>query len=253
MSPSPNLGQKPNLGPAAWQRRALLLAGLTIAYNLVEGLVSMGFGWADDSMALFGFGADSFIEVASALLVLWKLQDLPMNEGGPPARWRWRRSPLVHPDVVSGQSPTSTSADLARERRAALGIGWLFQLLALGILGGSLWQLWAHRHPPTTVPGLIIALLSLACMAFLWRAKLRAARALDSATLAADAACSRACIQLSGVLFLGSLLFLVAPALWWVDGAAALGLALLIGREGLGMVRAARSEHFSGGCGCGHD
>ena len=220
MSPSPSLGQKLDLSPAAWQRRALLLAGLTIAYNLVEGLVSMGFGWADDSVALFGFGADSFIEVASALLVLWKLRD---------------------------------HADLARERRAALGIGWLFQFLALGILGGSLWQLWAHRHPPTTVPGLIIALLSLACMAFLWRAKLRAARALDSATLAADAACSRACIQLSGVLFLGSLLFLVAPALWWVDGAAAMGLALLIGREGLGMVRAARSEHFSGGCGCGHD
>jgi divalent metal cation (Fe/Co/Zn/Cd) transporter len=204
---------------AAWRRRALWLAGLTLAYNLVEGAVSMAFGWADDSVALFGFGADSFIEVASALLVLWKLMD---------------------------------HGDLARERKATQRIGWLFLFLAFGIAGGGALQLTARAHPPTTLPGLVISALSLACMGFLWRAKRQAARALDSATLAADAACSLACIQLSVVLFVGSLLFLLAPTLWWVDAAAALGLALLIGKEGVGMVRAARSACFTGGCGCGH-
>ena len=208
------------MNPAQWRHRALWLSGLTIAYNLAEGLVSMAFGWADDSIALFGFGADSFIEVASALLVLWKLLD---------------------------------HGNLARERKASLGIGWLFLGLAMGITGGAILQLVAQRHPPTTVPGLVIALLSLSFMAFLWRAKLKAAQALDSATLAADAACSLACIQLSGVLFAGSLVFLLLPALWWVDAAAALALAGLIGKEGLSMIRAARSEHFTGGCGCGHD
>jgi hypothetical protein len=205
--------------PSDWHRRALWLSALTIFYNLAEGLVSMAFGWADDSLALFGFGADSFIEVASALLVLWKLMD---------------------------------RGNLDRERRATLGIGWLFVALATGIVGGALLQLMAHRHPPTTLPGLLISALSLGFMAYLWRAKLGAARALDSAALAADAACSRACIQLSVVLFAGSLLFLLFPALWWVDGAAALGLALLIGKEGLGMIRAARSRGFTGGCGCQH-
>ena len=202
-----------------WRRRALWLSALTIAYNLVEGIVSMAFGWADDSIALFGFGADSFIEVASALLVLWKLLD---------------------------------HGNLARERKATLGIGRLFLALATGMAGGALLQLMARHHPPTTVPGLVISALSLACMVFLWRAKRQAAQALDSATLEADAACSLACIQLSTVLFAGSLLFLLLPGLWWVDAAAALGLALLIGREGLGMVRAARSAAFTGGCGCGH-
>jgi len=204
---------------AQWRRRALWLSGLTIAYNLAEGLVAMAFGWADDSIALFGFGADSFIEVASALLVLWKLLD---------------------------------HGNLQRERNATLGIGWLFLGLGLGIAGGALLQMTARRHPPTTLPGLVISLVSLAFMVLLWRAKLRTATALDSATLAADAACSRACIQLSAVLFAGSLLFLLVPALWWVDAAAALGLAILIGREGLGMVRAAHSPSFTGGCGCDH-
>lgn len=207
------------MNQAQWRRRALWLAGLTITYNLIEGLVSMAFGWADDSIALFGFGADSFIEVASALLVLWQL--------------------LGH-------------GNLQRERKATWNIGRLFLILAVGIGGGALLQLTAQRHPPTTVPGLVISAVSLACMAFLWRAKLKAAQALDSATLAADAACSLACIQLSVVLFAGSLLFLLAPAAWWVDAVAALALALLIGREGFGMVRAARSASFTGGCGCGH-
>jgi divalent metal cation (Fe/Co/Zn/Cd) transporter len=207
------------VNPAQWRRRALWLSGLTIVYNLAEGVVSMAFGWADDSIALFGFGADSFIEVASACLVLWKLLD---------------------------------HGNLARERKATLGIGWLFLGLALGIAGGAILQITAQRHPPTTVPGLVISVLSLSFMAFLWRAKLGTAKAMDSATLAADAACSLACIQLSVVLFAGSLLFLIAPALWWVDAAAALGLALLIGKEGVGMIRAARSDTFSGGCGCGH-
>ncbi len=207
------------MNQAQWRRRALWLAGLTIAYNLIEGLVSMAFGWSDESIALFGFGADSFIEVASALLVLWQLLD---------------------------------HGNLQRERKATLAIGRLFLFLAAGIGGGAILQLTAQRHPPTTTPGLIISILSLACMAFLWRAKLRVARALDSATLAADAACSLACLQLSAVLGGGSLLFLLFPKLWWVDAAAALGLALLIGREGLGMVRAARSAAFTGGCGCGH-
>lgn len=208
-----------NDGQPDWRRRAVQLSILTILYNLVEGGVSMAFGWADDSVALFGFGADSFIEVASALLVLWKL--------------------LEH-------------GSLARERKATLGIGWLFLWLGAAVAGGALLQLAGHRHPPTTVPGLVISALSLAFMVFLWRAKLRVAQALDSATVAADAACSRACIQLSAVLFVGSLVFLLAPALWWVDAAAALALSLLIAREGWGMVRAARSPAFTGGCGCGH-
>lgn len=199
------------------RKRALALAAFTLAYNLVEGAAGVGFGLHDGSVALAGFGADSFIEVASALLVLWRLRG-------------WE--------------------DQARERQAAMGIGVLFLLLGLGITAGSVLQLRAGSHPPTTWPGLVIALLSLSFMGWLWRSKLKVGRELESPVLLADAACSRVCLQLSAVLFLGSLVFLVAPALWWVDGAAALGLALLIAKEGLDMLREARKPDFAGGCGC---
>lgn len=212
----------PDAPHTTWLRYARQLALFTLAYNLVEGLVSMGFGAAEDSIALFGFGADSFIEVGSALLVLWRL----------------------------GETSGCATTRLGRERRATLGIGALFLLLALGTSLASGLQLLTHRHPETTLPGAIISAASLAFMFWLWRAKRKAAIVLDSRTLEGDAACSLACIQLSLVLFSGSLAFLVFPALWWADGAAALILAAFIAREGLAMIRAARHPDFSGGCGC---
>ena len=215
------MGPGPGASREAWIRNAKALAWVTIVYNLVEGLVSMGFGWSDDSLALFGFGADSFIEVFSALLVLWRLQADECGE-----------------DLI------------ARERRTTRGIGWMLLLLAAGVVGGSLLQLKAAAHPRTTLPGAIVSTASLGFMVFLWRAKLAAAKALDSRAVAGDAACSLACIQLSVILFAGSLLFIAAPSLGWVDSAAALALAIFIAKEGWGMRSAAAREDFDGGCGC---
>lgn len=208
----------PTIDPR-WHRRALLLAWLTVAYNLIEGGVSIAFGVAEDSVALWGFGFDSLVEVASALVVLWRLRDL-----------RGRAT--------------------ERERRATLLIGALFLVLGAAIAWSSGWQLFHHEHPGTTLPGLVISALSLSFMVFLWRAKLGVAKALDSSALASDAACSLACIQLSTVLFVGSLIYWAAPALWWVDATAGLALTLLIVREGIEGIRAARRPDFSGGCGC---
>ena len=206
---------------ASWIAYAKALAVFTILYNLVEGLVSMGFGWTDSSMALFGFGADSFIEVFSAVLVLWRLGADDCDEG------------LI-----------------GRERKATKGIGWLLLVLAAGTMGGSLLQLAAKRHPSTTLPGVIVSLASLGFMVFLWRGKLAAAKALDSRAIESDAACSLACIQLSSILLAGSLIFMAAPRFWWVDSAAALSLSLLIAKEGWSMRRAASRDDFAGGCGC---
>ena len=206
-----------------WSRRARLLAGLTIGWNVVEGLVSMAFGFSEGSVALFGFGLDSWVEVGSAAVVWWK---------------------LAHP-------PACATTRKAQERRATRWISGLFLVLAGATAVGAVAQLTAGRHPGSTLPSLVVSVLSLAMMGFLWRAKKAAAAALDSRTLEMDAACSRACIQLSAVLFAGSLLYLVVPSLWWADGLAALVLAGFIGREGWEGWQAAKKADFAGGCGCG--
>jgi divalent metal cation (Fe/Co/Zn/Cd) transporter len=95
-----------------------------------------------------------------------------------------------------------------------------------------------------------ISATSLGFRFWLWQAKLRTAKALDSRTREKDAACSLACIQLSAVLFAGSLAFWEMPSLWRYDAAAAILLAFLIAKEGFSSIRAARRSDFSGGCGC---
>lgn len=203
---------------------AKLLAWFTISYNLVEGVVSIGFGQGEESYALLGFGLDSLIEVSAAFLVLWRLKS-DFGEGDP--------------------------LSLEKERKGTLTVGVLFVGLALAIAGFGLTQLAQGGHPQTTWPNLAISLLSLGFMYVLWKTKLDVARRLDSQVLAQDAACSKACFHLSLVLFAGGALFLISPHLWWADSVAALGLSWLIFQEGRGSISAARAPEFTGGCGCG--
>lgn len=211
--------------PSPWIARVVALSWFTIIYNLVEGVIAMGFGIEENSIALFGFGGDSFVEMFSAIVVLWRFR----GETGVGAR------------------------ALDRERKATLSIGWLFVVLAVLTAVGAVAQIAAGRHPSTTIPGAVIALVSLSFMFSLWFAKKRAAVALSSKTVAADAACSLACIKLSGVLLVGAVVYALAPALWWVDAAAAFVIAVFIAREGKEMIEHARSKDFDGGgCGCSH-
>ncbi|HAR42310.1 MAG TPA: heavy metal transporter [Bdellovibrionales bacterium] len=204
-------------------QRAIYLSWFTIGYNLIEGLVSIVFGIEDGSVSLLGFGFDSLIEVSSATVVLWRFR---------------------------AEALSSTMPPIERERRATLLIGILFLVLAVSTALGSVIQLLQGRHPETTLPGLIVSTISLSFMFYLWRAKLIVGKALNSATVIKDAACSLACIKLSGILFTGSLVFLVFPNFWWADSVAALLIAFFIGKEGTETIQAARSKDFSGGCGC---
>lgn len=206
--------------PSPLVRRAVFLAWATIFYNLIEGTVSVWFGVAEESVALFGFGLDSFVEVGSALLVLWRFA--AEAKGG-----------LNRMD---------------RELFVSRSIGRLFILLAVIIALTGVHQLTQFSHPETTLPGTIIATLSIMTMIYLWKAKRQLAEQLNSKSLKNDAACTLACIKLSLVLLIGSLVYLVMPQLWWADAVGALILSYFTFREGREML-----SSDDGGCGtCCH-
>ncbi|MDI6740254.1 MAG: cation transporter [Candidatus Edwardsbacteria bacterium] len=200
-------------------KTARRLAWFTVGYNLLEGLASVIFGISDDSIALFGFGLDSFIEVFSAVIILWRLR---REFGG-------------------GQG------SLERERLATRGIGALFVLLAAVVLLNAGLRLAGRVHPETALPGIVISLASLSFMYWLYTAKMRVAKALDSKALKSDAVCSLACIWLSAVLLIGSGVYYVTK-LWWVDSTAALVIAGLILREGIENIRSSLQPDFDGCC-----
>jgi len=212
-----------NLLEASVVRKGILLSWFTILYNLLEGFVSIYFGTSKESIALAGFGFDSFIEVGSALLVLWRLKH---------------------------ESFGDSALSIERERSATFGIGILFLLLALVVGGGSVYSLYIGGTPDTTLPGLAVSSLSISFMFWLYYSKKAVAQKLNSATVMKDASCSMACIKISFVLFAGSLIFILFPSIWWADSVAAIVLCCFIALEGFETVKTARSPNFAGGCGC---
>jgi len=192
-----------------WNRIALRLVAATMAYNILEAVVALWSGAEAGSIALLGFGLDSILECAAASVMLWHL--LVTSRGG------------------------DARAIEASEHRAHRFIGVTFLLLAAYVALQAGRTLWLKEMPAESLPGIVLAALSVTVMPVAALAKMRAAREIGSAALRSEAKETLACAWLSGALLLG----LGANALlswWWADPAVALCMVPWLvkeGREGL--------------------
>jgi divalent metal cation (Fe/Co/Zn/Cd) transporter len=184
-------------------RRGVVLEGVTVGYNALEGIVAIAAGLAAGSVALTGFGIDSIIEVTSGALLWWRLR------------------------AELGSAPLGPTV----ERRAARGAGLLLLALAVYIVAESAHVLWTGQHPEISSVGIVLTSLSLIVMPLLARAKLRTAESLESRALRADAHETIVCAWLSATTLLGLVLNAVL-GWWWADPVAALAMLPLIVREG---------------------
>jgi len=181
----------------------MVLEYLTIGWNLIEGIVGIVAGVAAGSVALLGFGIDSFLETGSGGVLLWRL--------------RAERAGAHAEDV---------------ERIAFRLVGISFLLLAFYVTVDSVKSLVQRQAPEHSIAGVIIAILSLIVMPWLaWQKRTTAAR-LSSGALHADSRQSSLCAYLSAIL-LGGLLLNVLVGWWWADPVAALIMVPLIAREGV--------------------
>ena len=188
--------------PAAVQR-GRRLEYFTVVWNTVEGLVAFVAGMIAGSISLVGFGIDSFIEVTSGSVLLWRMS--------------------VDSDVDRRK---------LNEKRALRIVGGCFLLLAIYITYDSISDLWSKRAPEHSVAGIILACVSLVVMPILSRAKRKVGRALGSAAMHADAKQTEFCTYLSAILLLG-LLLNAFFGLWWADPLAALIMVPIITKEGI--------------------
>jgi divalent metal cation (Fe/Co/Zn/Cd) transporter len=198
-------------------RRALRLEYLTVGWNVVEGIVAIAAAAAAGSVALLGFGIDSFVESASGLILVWRLHAERRAE------------------------------DEARvehvERRAQRLVAVSLILLAAYVAFEATTSLAAGERPAASPVGLALAVGSLAVMWWLARAKRRVAAQLGSRAMGADAFQTEACFWLSVFLLVG-IGANAAFGLWWADAVAALGMTFFIAREAL---EAWRGEGDEGG------
>lgn len=183
---------------------ALWLALFTIFYNLAEGLISVFFGISDETLTLFGFGVDSFIEVMSGIGILAMVIRIRQ-----------------HPETPRSQF----------ERTALRITGTSFYLLAVGLGTTAIYNLFTAHKPTTTLPGLIISLISIAVMWALVLGKRKVGQTLDSSPILADANCTMVCIYMSLVLLASSLIYQLT-GFGFVDSIGALGLIYFSYSEG---------------------
>jgi len=183
---------------------AFWLAVFTIFYNLAEGLISIYFGISDETLTLFGFGVDSFIEVMSGIGILAMVIRIHQ-----------------HPDTPRTQF----------ERSALRVTGIAFYLLAAGLALTAVYNIFIGHKPATTVPGLIISLISIGIMWLLVTGKRRVGHALNSSPILADANCTMVCIYMSVVLLVSSLIYELT-GFGFIDSLGALGLIYFSINEG---------------------
>ena len=183
---------------------ALWLGLFTIAYNLLEGLVSIYFGATDESLTLFGFGVDSFIEVLSGIGIVAMVLRIQRNPDSPRSGF---------------------------EKTALRVTGNAFYLLAGGLALTTIYNLATAHKPVSSLSGVIISLISIAAMWLLVTAKRRVGHGLNSAPILADANCTLVCIYMSLVLLSASFVYQIT-GIGFIDSLGAAGLIYFSIKEG---------------------
>jgi divalent metal cation (Fe/Co/Zn/Cd) transporter len=174
---------------------------------------------ADESLTLFGFGIDSFIEAVSGLGIAHMVTRIREDPSGPRDRF---------------------------EKTALRITGASFYLLVAGLCASIVVNVITSHQPDTTIAGVIISILSIAVMLALIWAKTRVGRSLNSPAIIADAHCTTVCVYMSVVLLLASAAYELT-GIAQLDNLGAAALAFFSFREGRECFRQSRSDEL---CGC---
>ena len=194
----------PEAERAALVREAFRLEYFTFGWMVIEAAVAIGAGVAAQSITLLAFGIDSLIELASAGVLIWRL----------------------NVELRRGQSFSESA-----ERTASRIGGVLLFALAGYVMVAAGWGFWIREGQAFSWPGLLVALAAIPAMWVLSRRKLRIAAALGSRALRADAVESITCGWLSFAVVIGLMAQLVLGA-WWIDSATSLVIVWLLVKEG---------------------
>ena len=185
-------------------KKAYNLSLFTIFYNIAEGLISMILGFKDETLTLFGFGVDSFIEVMSGIGIALMILRIKQN-------------------------PASSKNEF--EIKALKITGTAFYILSIGLFVGIIINIINHHKPETTLWGIIISIISIMVMGWLMKAKKGVGIELDSGPIISDSNCTKVCVYMSIVLLASSLIYELT-GFAYVDSIGAAGLMYFSISEG---------------------
>ena len=196
---------------------AYQLSLFTIFYNVAEGVASMIMGYQDETLTLFGFGVDSFIEVMSGIGIAVMIKRI-------------------------GQNPDQEKSNF--EIRALRITGTDFYMFSAGLLIATVINIINHHHPETTLWGIIIAIISIIVMTWLMRAKKIVGKLLSSEPIISDGNCTKICVYMSVVLLVSSLIYQLT-GFAYADFIGAAGLIYFSMAEGKEAFNKANSKKYA--------
>ena len=185
-------------------RRGLYLEYFTIGYNIIEAAVSIIFGTIAGSIALIGFGLDSVVESLSGLVLVWRLKQ---------------------------HGKISAEAEERIEKKATRFVAVTFFILGAYVLYQSIEKLVSGEVSEPSLPGIVIACVSIVVMPLLMWQKYKTGKRIESRALVADSKETLACGFLSAALLLGlgaNYLF----GYWQADPIVGLIVVVFLLREG---------------------
>lgn len=212
-----------SLNPAEekkWYDIALLLGIFTIIYNLTEGIIATWFGFEDETLALFGFGVDSFIELISGIGIVSMVLRIKQN-------------------------PHSNRSEF--ERTALKITGYSFYALVLGLVVLAVMVIYLGKKPETTFWGVVVSIISIVVMLVLIYGKIKTGKKLHSDAILADANCTKVCIYMSVILLASSAIY-EYTGFAYADALGTLGLAWFSFKEGKECFEKVANKH----CVCDH-
>ena len=198
-----------------YYKLATFLAWFTIIYNIIEGVVSTFWGFEDEALSLFGFGIDSFIEMISSIGILMMIKRIQANAD-------------------------SHTSDF--EKTALKITGYCLYGLAILLVLTAAYSIYEKHKPENTMPGVIIASISIGFMWLLIQQKVKVGKALGSEAMIADANCARVCMYMSMVLLASSFIFYLT-SIPYIDALGALGIAYFSYSEGKESLEKAEGVH----------
>lgn len=201
----------------------LYLSLFTIIYNIAEGLISTIIGYSDESLTLFGFGVDSFIETISGIGIAAMVLRISNN-------------------------PLSSKSSF--EITALKITGWSFYVLSGGLIISAIQSVIQNRQPESTFWGVVISAISIVAMLVLVFYKKKVGKQLDSKAIIADANCNVVCIYMSITLLASSFLYETFH-IPYVDAAGAFGIVYFSIKEGRECFE--KAESLNDTCSCEHD
>lgn len=202
---------------------AMALSIITIFYNIIEGIISIIFGAKDETLVLFGFGIDSFVEVVSGIGILHMTL-------------RMKKNKITERDKF--------------EQQALMITGISFLLLFFGLIVGSIINFINKNKPETTTAGIIISIISILTMMILYKSKIYIGKKMDSDAIISDAKCTVTCFYLSIILLISSLIYAIFK-IGYIDIIGSLGIAYFSLNEGNEAIKKSRSKNIT--CSCDDD